>query len=125
MTGWMRFFGVAGAAMGFVAVGLGAFAAHALGERLDPRSLQVFETGVRYQFFHALALLILALLGTQVPGAGVRIAGWCFLAGILLFSGSLYLVALSGRGVWGAVAPFGGTALLAGWIALAWHVATA
>jgi uncharacterized membrane protein YgdD (TMEM256/DUF423 family) len=114
---------VLGAVNGFLAVALGAFAAHGLEAILAPRLLEVFRTGVDYQAIHALALLAVGILGAQVrghPGA-LRFAGWAFLVGILLFSGSLYLMALTGTRWLGAVTPFGGTAFLAGWAALAWH----
>lgn len=122
MEGWSRFFAGAGAVLAFFSVALGAFAAHGLRTRLEPRALEVFETAVRYQFFHALALLLLALLLDRVSGAAGVAAGWAFLVGILVFSGSLYLLALTGVGRWGAVTPLGGLAFLAGWLLLLWHV---
>ena len=94
----------------FLAVGLGAFGAHALKSRLTPDMLAIFETGVRYQVYHALALLLLAAL------RGPNKSGWCFTAGIVLFSGSLYLLALTGVRKWGAVTPIGGLLFLAGWL---------
>jgi uncharacterized membrane protein YgdD (TMEM256/DUF423 family) len=110
---------VIGALNGAISVGLGAFGAHALASRLDPRSLEIFETAARYQAVHAVALLVVALLVSRAPSTALAGAGWAFAAGILLFSGSLYVLALSGVRTWGAVAPFGGTALLVGWILLA------
>src|SRR5215217_241203 len=108
-----------GALMGFVGVGLGAFGAHGLRGRLSPEMLAVFETGVRYQMYHALALLATAALMTRADGRAVLVAGWSFTAGILIFSGSLYALALTGVTTLGAVTPLGGLAFLIGWIALA------
>jgi uncharacterized membrane protein YgdD (TMEM256/DUF423 family) len=114
-----RTFMFVGALMGFVGVGLGAFGAHALKGRLSPDMLAIFETGVRYQMYHALALLALAAMMTRLEGRAVVVAGWSFTAGILIFSGSLYALALTGVTVLGAITPIGGVAFLAGWIALA------
>lgn len=125
MEGWSKSFAATGAALAFVAVVLGAFAAHGLRARLEPRALEIFETGVRYQFFHALALLLLALLLARAPGGGGVAAGWAFLVGIAVFSGSLYLLALTGVGRWGAVTPVGGLAFLVGWLLLVWHIVRA
>ena len=107
-----------GALMGFVGVGLGAFGAHALKGRLSPEMLAVFETGVRYQMYHALALLATAALMSRSEGRAVIVAGWSFTAGILIFSGSLYALALTGVTILGAVTPIGGLAFLIGWAAL-------
>lgn len=115
-----RLFVVLGAASGLVAVAAGAFGAHALRARLSPEMLSVFEVGVRYQMYHALALLAVAWALARWPGSAALAAGWLFVAGTLLFSGSLYLLALSGVRWLGAIAPIGGLALLAGWAALAW-----
>lgn len=123
MSGWMRMFGAAGATLALLAVALGAFGAHALQERLEPGRLEVFETAVRYQFFHALALVLVALVLSRHPGGPAQVAGWGFLAGILVFSGSLYLLVFTGVARWGAVTPVGGVAFLAGWVALIWHFA--
>ena len=114
-----RTFMFIGALMGFVGVGLGAFGAHALKGRLSPDMLAVFETGVRYQMYHALALLGIAALMTRSEGRAVLVAGWSFTAGILIFSGSLYALALTGVTMLGAVTPIGGVAFLIGWAALA------
>ena len=108
-----------GALMGFVGVGLGAFGAHGLKGRLPAEMLAVFETGVRYQMYHALALLVLGALMSRLEGRAVVVAGWSFTAGILIFSGSLYALALSGVTMLGAITPIGGAAFLIGWIALA------
>lgn len=112
-------FAVLGALSGLVSVAAGAFGAHALRARLSADLLAAFETGARYQMFHALALLGVALLAARVPGAALTWAGWLFVAGTLLFSGSLYALALTGVRALGAVTPVGGVAFLAGWLALA------
>jgi uncharacterized membrane protein YgdD (TMEM256/DUF423 family) len=117
-----RFFVLAGALFGFLGVALGAFGAHALEARLEPRDLATFETAVRYQMYHALALVGVGWVLTRWPGAGAVLAGWAFVVGVLVFSGSLYLLVLTGARWWGAVTPFGGVALLVGWAALAWRV---
>lgn len=105
--------------MGFLGVALGAFGAHALRDRLDPYSLGVFEVGVRYQMYHAAAMLGVAWASERFGGGAIRAAGWLFLVGVVVFSGSLYALALSGVKAWGAVTPIGGAALLAGWMLLA------
>ena len=109
-----------GALSAAIAVAAGAFGAHALRERLAPELLQVFETGARYQMYHALGLLAVAWAATRTDAPAVRRAGWLFAAGTLLFSGSLYLLALTGHRWLGAVTPFGGVAWIAGWAILAW-----
>jgi uncharacterized membrane protein YgdD (TMEM256/DUF423 family) len=114
-----RTFLLLGAIFGFLGVGLGAFGAHGLRGRLSPEMLAVFETGVRYQMYHALALILTAIAMARFSGWLVPTAGWCFVAGILLFSGSLYALALSGVTVLGAITPLGGLAFLAGWAFLA------
>lgn len=116
-------FVVLGALSGFVAVGAGAFGAHALKARLAPDLLAVFETGARYQMFHALALLAAGWATVRYPGAAASLAGWLFVAGTVLFSGSLYALALTGVRGLGAVTPVGGLAFLGGWLALAWAAA--
>jgi uncharacterized membrane protein YgdD (TMEM256/DUF423 family) len=115
-----RLFFVLGAASAFLAVALGAFAAHGLKARLGADMLAVFETGVRYQMFHALALLAVGWACTRWPGGPVTASGWLFVAGTLLFSGSLYALALSGVRGLGMITPVGGLAFLAGWLCLAW-----
>lgn len=114
-----RTFLLLGAVAGFTGVTLGAFGAHALRARLSPEMLAVFETGVRYQMYHALALVATAALMPQMDGRLVAWAGWSFVAGILLFSGSLYVLALTGITVLGAITPLGGVAFLLGWGCLA------
>jgi uncharacterized membrane protein YgdD (TMEM256/DUF423 family) len=115
-----RVFLVAGAISAGLAVGLGAFAAHGLRGRLTPDLLTTFETGARYHMYHALALLVVAWASARWPGGSISAAGWLFLLGTLLFSGSLYLLAVTGHRWLGAVTPFGGAAFIAGWLALAW-----
>ncbi|MGE0448052.1 MAG: DUF423 domain-containing protein [Vicinamibacterales bacterium] len=113
-----RTFMFIGALFAFVGVGLGAFGAHGLRGRLSAEMLAIFETAVRYQMYHALALLLTAAATTRLEGRAVIVAGWSFTAGILIFSGSLYALALTGVTTLGAVTPIGGVAFLAGWIAL-------
>ena len=103
-----------------IAVALGAFGAHALKARLPADLLAVFETGVRYQLTHALALLAVAWACTRWPGTAVNASGWLFVAGTVIFSGSLYALALTGVRWLGAVTPIGGVAWLAAWLCLAW-----
>jgi uncharacterized membrane protein YgdD (TMEM256/DUF423 family) len=108
-----------GSVAAFLAVALGAFGAHGLRTRLSPEMLAVFETGVRYQMFHALAILIVGLVLGRFDGWMFRAAAWAFTAGIVLFSGSLYLLALTGVTILGAITPLGGLAFLIGWGLLA------
>jgi len=103
-----------------ISVAAGAFGAHALAATLTPERLAVFETAARYQMYHALALLAVGLLATQADSRALTIAGWLFVAGTLLFSGSLYALTLTGTRWLGAVTPLGGVAFIAGWLALAW-----
>lgn len=117
----MKFFLSAGAVWAGLAVMLGAFGAHAFRASLEASGrFDTFETAVRYQMYHALALLIVGILLRQLPEATrwLHWAGWGFLAGSLVFSGSLYLICFTGARWWGAVAPIGGTLLIAGWVAL-------
>jgi uncharacterized membrane protein YgdD (TMEM256/DUF423 family) len=114
-----RTFLFVGAIAAFLAVTLGAFGAHGLRGRLSPDMLAVFETGVRYHMYHALALILVALVMGRMSGWLIQTAGWCFIAGIILFSGSLYALALSGVTILGAITPLGGVAFLAGWACLA------
>lgn len=118
-----RTFFVLGCVSGFLGVALGAFGAHGLKGRVEAELIAVFETGVRYHLIHALALLAAAWASTRWPGAWTGAAGWLFVAGTVLFSGSLYALALSGQRWLGAVTPLGGLAFLAGWACLAWSAA--
>ncbi len=103
------------------AVALGAFGAHALKTRLAPDMLAIYQTAVQYHFWHALGLFALALLMLQWSGApALTVAGWLLLAGLILFSGSLYLLALTGARWLGAIAPLGGVASIAAWLVVAW-----
>ena len=115
-----RFFATIGALSAFLAVAAGAFGAHALRPRLSPDLLAIFETGARYQMYHALALLFVAWIASRWPGTALLIAGWCFASGTVLFCGSLYTLALTGMRWLGAIAPLGGIAFLLGWLSLAW-----
>jgi uncharacterized membrane protein YgdD (TMEM256/DUF423 family) len=117
-----RFFFTAGAISAFLAVALGAFAAHGLRSKLPADMFNVFEVGVRYHMYHALALLAVAWASTRWPGTPVTAAGWFFIFGTLVFSGSLYLLALGGPRWLGAITPVGGLAFLIGWLLLAWAV---
>ena len=114
-----RTFAAAGAISALLAVAAGAFGAHALRARLTPDLLAVFETGARYHMYHALGLLAVAWAATRWPVGSVRAAGWLFIAGTVVFSGSLYLLSLTGQRWLGAVTPLGGLMLLAGWLAFA------
>ena len=114
-----RRFLLLGALSAFAAVAAGAFGAHALREHLSPELLAVYETGARYQMYHALGLIGVAVVSAEVPGRLTAAAGWCFVWGTLLFSGSLYLLALTGITWLGTVTPFGGVLFLAGWACLA------
>jgi uncharacterized membrane protein YgdD (TMEM256/DUF423 family) len=120
-----RLFFALGCASAFIAVGLGAFAAHGLKTRLAPDMLAVFEIGVRYQMYHAFGLIAVAWALTRWPGAWTSAGGGLFVAGTLLFSGSLYVLALSGIKWLGAITPLGGLAFLAGWLCLAWSAVRA
>jgi uncharacterized membrane protein YgdD (TMEM256/DUF423 family) len=115
-----RLFLALGAISALVSVAAGAFGAHALRSRLAPELLVIFETGARYQMYHALGLIAVAWAASRWPSAAVTGAGWLLFAGTLLFSGSLYVLALSGVRAFGAVTPVGGVAFLAGWALLAW-----
>ncbi|VVN03463.1 hypothetical protein PS862_03498 [Pseudomonas fluorescens] len=121
----LRGFLMLAAFFGFTGVALGAFAAHGLKSRLTPEYLAIFHTGVTYQLVHTLALLGVALLATQIPGRLITWAGASFAIGILLFSGSLYLLTMTGISKLGIVTPFGGLAFLVGWFCLglaAWRL---
>lgn len=119
-----RTFLLVGAVLGFLGVALGAFGAHGLRSRLTPEMLAVFEIGVRYQMYHVLALLIVAAaIGHLGSARLLEISGWSFIAGIVLFSGSLYVLTMTGIGVLGAITPIGGLFFLLGWGSLAFFAA--
>ena len=109
-----------GSALAALAVMTGAFAAHALRNRLSASDLDTFQTAARYHFFHALALLAVGYAATRWSTNLTTVSGWLFVAGIVLFSGSLYLLTISGNRALGAITPFGGAAFIAGWLLLAW-----
>ena len=119
-----RSFLLIGAILGALSVLLGAFAAHGLKKIVPPESITTFETGVRYQFYHTFALLLLGILIERFPGSIMNWAGYCFILGVILFSGSLYLLALLkstgsvGLNKIGIITPFGGLFFIAGWILL-------
>jgi uncharacterized membrane protein YgdD (TMEM256/DUF423 family) len=114
-----RPFLITAALLGALSVALGAFGAHGLKQVLDERSLAIFETAVRYQFYHVFALALTAIVYREYPGKGIRYAGMLFIAGIILFSGSLYLLAAFPQFPWlGAITPLGGICFISGWIAL-------
>jgi len=115
-----RLFFALGALSALVAVAAGAFGAHALRNRLVPDMQGVYEIGARYHMYHALALLAAAWAVGRWPGGPAVAAGWLFVAGTLIFSGSLYLLALTGQRWLGAITPLGGLAFILGWAALAW-----
>ncbi len=117
-----KVFLIFGSIFGFLGVALGAFAAHALKTKLSQELFNIFEVGVRYHMYHALALIAVAWAVRQYPHSCVVFSGWLFLLGMIIFSGSLYILALSGVKVWGAVTPVGGLLLLAGWLSLAFGV---
>ena len=116
-----KLFVILGALAAALGVALGAFGAHALKARLSAEMLAVWQTAVQYHLWHALGLIAIGLLAQHLPASGpVRLAGWLMLAGIALFSGSLYLLAVSGVRWLGAITPFGGACLIAAWLVLAY-----
>ena len=114
-----RWFGVLGAIFGALGVGLGAFGAHGLRERVDAHGLEVWRTASSYQMWHALALLAVAWLIANAPSSAARVSGIAFTVGVLIFSGSLYTLVLTGQRWLGAITPIGGLALIIGWVSLA------
>jgi len=117
-----RFFFSAGAIATFIAVALGAFGAHSLRSKLTPDMLNIFEVGVRYQMYHGFGLMAVAWAMTRWPDANLNGAGWSFIVGIIIFSGSLYLLSTTGIRWLGAITPIGGLAFLAGWAILIWSL---
>lgn len=123
MTGTARLFLALGSHFALAAVIIGAFGAHSLKTRLSAEMLAVYQTGVQYHFYHALGLVLVGLALVHLPASiSLRVSGWLMSAGIVLFSGSLYALALSGEKWLGAVAPLGGTAFIMAWAAFAWSV---
>jgi uncharacterized membrane protein YgdD (TMEM256/DUF423 family) len=114
-----RLFALVGALFAFAAVAVGAFAAHALAPRLTPDRLALVETAARYQMYHALALFVVAWAAGRWQGGGTHLSGWLFVAGTLIFCGTLYALAAGAPRWLGALTPAGGLALLGGWLALA------
>ncbi len=119
-----RNFLLLGAILGFLGVAIGAFGAHGLRNRLSPEMLAVFEVGVRYHMYHVFAMLIVAAaIGHAGQARLLTIAGWSFFSGIVIFSGSLYALALTGTTTFGAITPIGGLGFLVGWACLAFFAA--
>ena len=117
-----RVFIILGSLSACLAVALGAFAAHALKDKLPPDLFTTWEVGVRYHMYHALGLFAVAWVTAQFPNSSVSIAGWLFVAGTVIFSGSLYALSLSGVRWLGAVTPLGGLCFLGGWLWIGWSV---
>lgn len=117
-----RLFGALGALLALMSVAAGAFGAHALRPRVSADMLAVFETAAKYQMYHALALIVVGLAHARWGSAALTWAGWLFVAGTAVFSGSLYILALTGTRWWGAVTPIGGVCLLLGWVLVVWGV---
>ncbi len=113
---------IIGSALAALAVAIGAFGAHGLKSRVSADDLVIFETGVRYQIYHSLALILLGLIGVNFQSNIVQLPAILFLAGIIIFSGTLYLIPLTGLRWLGAITPIGGTALILGWIVLIFNL---
>ena len=123
MTPTAKLFVTLGAIAAGLAVALGAFGAHALRAKLAPDLLAVYRTGVEYHFYHALGLALVGLVAMHLPESGpLKVGGWLMLAGIALFSGSLYLLAVTGTRAFGAITPIGGVAFILAWALVAWAV---
>ena len=117
----VKLFIVIGSLSALAGVALGAFAAHMLKSKLTPELFNVFEVGVRYHLIHALGIFVVAWVMAHLPDANVSLAGWLFVGGITIFSGSLYVLSLTGARWLGALTPVGGLCFLAGWGWLAWR----
>lgn len=111
-----------GAVLAAIAIALGAFGAHALKARLEPDMLAVFETGARYHMYHALGFFGIALTASRFEHSAIAVSGWLMLAGVAIFSGSLYALSISGVRWLGAITPIGGLCLIFAWLSLAWGV---
>ncbi|HTK83000.1 MAG TPA: DUF423 domain-containing protein [Bacteroidota bacterium] len=118
----MRKFVLLGSLFAFAGVALGAFAAHLLKDRLTPEMFSIFEVGVRYHMYHALGLFGVAWLADRYPQSNIALSGWLFAGGIVIFSGSLYLLSLTGERWMGMITPIGGLCFLAGWLWMGWRV---
>jgi uncharacterized membrane protein YgdD (TMEM256/DUF423 family) len=119
---WWTVWIVAAAILAGLGVVFGAFAAHALKSTFSAESMAVFETGVRYQMYHALALMMLGVISTRVENWSIKVSGLCFILGTILFSGSLYALTILGNKQFGYVTPFGGVLFILGWLFLAMSV---
>ena len=113
---------LAGAILMGLGVLLGAFGAHALKTQLSPEMIQVYKTGVEYQFYHSLGLLLIGIIGFHIDSKWLHWSAILIVAGIILFSGSLYALSISGTKILGAITPFGGISFVAGWICLAFAI---
>jgi len=122
MTATSKFFLMAGSLNAMLAVMLGAFAAHGLKKSLTDDLLNVFQTGVQYHFYHALGLIAVGLIAMHIQTSTIKWSGWLMLTGIVLFSGSLYILAISGMRWLGMITPFGGVCFIAAWAMLAWSI---
>lgn len=118
----MKLFLILGAINGFLAVALGAFGAHGLEGKLSEKALKTWDKAVNYQMFHTMALLITGLLLAKIQNGGMLWAGWMFLVGILLFSGTLYIYSTTGIKTFAMITPIGGVAFLIGWVLLGYAV---
>lgn len=114
-----RLFLILGACSAAIGVACGAFGAHSLKDKVEPRLIEVFETGARYQMYHAFALLAVGLIWSRWPSAWATSAGWLFVAGTVFFSGSLYAMTFTGIRALGAITPIGGVCFIGGWVCLA------
>lgn len=123
MPGTAKLFIALGAAAAALGVALGAFGAHALKAKLGPDMLAIYQTAVQYHLWHALGLVAIGIVALHLPTSiPLKAAGWLMLAGIVLFSGSLYVLATTGTKWLGAITPFGGAAFIAAWVVFAWAV---
>jgi len=109
-----------GSGLAFLGVALGAFGTHGLRDRLSSSSLQIWQTAVQYQLIHALGLILIGLIAAHSDERLIRLSGWLLYYGVLIFSGSLYILAVTGIGWFGAITPIGGVCFLSGWGSLAW-----
>ena len=113
---------IIGSVMAALAVSIGAFGAHGLKSKVSSEDLVIFETGVRYQMYHSLGLILIGILGFHFPSNIIQLPAALFIIGIIIFSGTLYLIPLTGLRWFGAITPIGGTALIAGWVVLVYNI---